>query len=378
MQSEKFREWKTGVSHRLPDPEFDHKLYRIDMYGFHSDITGGSGNDNRLFIKQDLNIKENQHFTYPVFIPFNTNKSHSCILLLHGLNERSWDKYIDWAKFLAINTGKPVILFPIAFHINRSPASWGNPRIMRILMEKRKKEAGNTASLSFANAALSNRLTEEPYRFYNAGKQTIMDIVKLARQIRKGAHSLFRKGTKMDIFGYSIGSFLAEIMLMANPEKLFSESRLFIFCGGAIFRHMYGESRYIMDRAAYEELLYYYCNVWLNPGLKKLIASNSATENLQHAFTSMISPDINPIEREYFFQSAKNRISGISLRKDKVMPFSSVEACMGSKLAVECFDVMDFPFEYSHETPFPKGKADQNTLRSSFYNVFSKCAAFLK
>jgi len=60
---------------------------------------------------------------------------------------------------------------------------------------------GDFSSLSFANAAISERLTEEPLRFYNSGKQTIEDIFQLASQITIGKHPLFRKGTTMDFFG---------------------------------------------------------------------------------------------------------------------------------------------------------------------------------
>jgi hypothetical protein len=352
--------------------------YRVDMFGFKSDVSGFIHNDEKSFLKQDYKIMENRSFLYPVYIPSEIKNPQSCILLLHGLNERNWDKYKDWAEYLCVQTGKPVILFPIAFHINRAPSDWGNPRSMALLMAKRKKEAGNPGSLSFANAALSNRLTEEPYRFYSSGRQTISDVTDLARQIRDGKHPLFPKGTTIDIFGYSIGSFLAEIMLMANPEKLFSDSKLFIFCGGAIFRYMYGESKYIMDRLAYERLLQYYCDEWIVPITRNPFRKNTGLDKLQEAFTSMITPEVNREHRESFFSKWRNRIAGISLIKDKVMPYSAVEACMGSRLAGECFEIMDFPYEYSHESPFPSnGKVDNNTLRSSFLSVFSKSAAFL-
>ena len=46
--------------------------------------------------KNDTLIPENRSFSYPVFTPGNT-KSDKVILLLHGLNERSWVKYLVWA-----------------------------------------------------------------------------------------------------------------------------------------------------------------------------------------------------------------------------------------------------------------------------------------
>ncbi len=352
--------------------------YRVEMYGFESDASEFINKEEKSYLKQDYLIRENRSFLYPVYVPSEIKNLRSCIILLHGLNERNWDKYKDWAKYLCVHTGKPVILFPIAFHINRAPSAWGNPRTMALVMQKRKTEAGNPGSLSFANAALSNRLTEEPYRFYSSGRQTIDDVTNLARQIRDGKHPLFPNGTTIDIFGYSIGSFLAEIMLMVNPQKLFSDSNLFIFCGGAIFRYMYGESKYIMDRLAYERLLQYYCDDWIVPITRTQSRKKTGLDKLQEAFTSMITPEVHREHRESFFSKWKNRIAGISLIKDKVMPYSAVEACMGSRLAGECFEVMDFPYEYSHESPFPSnGKVDENTLRNSFLKVFSKSAVFL-
>ena len=42
------------------------------------------------------------------------------------------------------------------------------------------------------------------------------------------------------------------------------------------------------------------------------------------------------------------------------------------------FEILDFPFEYSHETPFPaSGRADLRLVEASFREVFRKSAAFL-
>lgn len=321
---------------------------------------------------------ENKKFRYPVFVPTGKQKFNSCIILMHGLNERFWDKYLYWAEYLAISTGKPVILFPIAFHMNRSPSSWSDPRIMRGLVEKRKTVTGENKSLCFANVALSERLSEDPNRFYNSGHQTVLDLTELVRDIKEGKHLLFEPGTQVDFFAYSIGAFISEILFMANPYGLFSTSRLFIFCGGSIFKSMYGESRCIMDKPAYDKIFGYYCFDWL-----KMLDKNVSSGKLKHdsfldAFNAMIDPGIFKAERESFFLSQQERISGISLLKDKVMPYSGVEACMGSELAGKCFEVMDFPYEYSHESPFPfNGQADEVSLNKSFLSVFQKAATFL-
>jgi len=372
-QKELLFRFRTGIAKKT-----ERLHLRIEKFGFVSEVKRSPVNGKYENPTKDVEIQENRSFTYPVFAPAGKNGFRSCILLLHGLNERSWDKYLYWAEYLAVNTRKPVILFPIAFHINRAPSDWGNPRSMALLMDKRRKDFGDPGSLSFVNAALSERLTEAPVRFYNSGRQTVRDISWLAKQIRNGDHPLFPGGATMDLFGYSIGSFLAEILLMANPGNLFSSSRLFIFCGGTIFSHMHGESRYIMDKTAYDRLFKYYCDEWFSYPADEGYRETVEYMNLRNAFNSMIRPEINRDTRENFFKRYKTRIAGISLLKDKIMPFEGVEACMGNKPARECFEVVDFPYEYSHESPFPaNGRIDEEVLDTSFRYVFRKCAAFL-
>jgi hypothetical protein len=320
--------------------------------------------------KNDILIDENRNFTYPLFFHKDCAKAKEVIVLLHGLNERNWDKYLCWAEYLATNTGKAVMLFPIAYHINRSPVQWSDPRSMSLLVRKRQLVVGTDHSLCFANAALSERLFESPSRFYTSGRQTIQDLTNLVRQIKEGEHPLFAKGTSVDFFAYSIGAFLSEVILMSNPERLFDKSKLFVFCGGSIFRYMFGESRCIMDKPAYERLLQYYCSEWLDIRQKG--------DQMLDAFNTMIIPEVEREKRESFFSKLGNRLSGISLKKDKVMPYAGVEACMGRAEANKHFTLTDFPYEYTHESPFPiNGRVDTSLLNSSFNDVFSRASLFL-
>jgi len=372
-QKELFDLFRIGKNVKLNDSKIDIQTFEFEsktLIPFYSEMDAN--------LLHDATISENTCFNYQVFVPMGKPKSEAFILLLHGLNERNWDKYLSWAEYLVLQTGKPVILFPIAFHINRAPSVWGNPRSMKIVMDKRMTEAGDHRSLSFVNAALSERLSIEPYRFYSSGRQTIQDITLLTSQIKNGDHPLFATGASADIFAYSIGSFLSEILLMANPLNLFTTSRLFVFCGGSIFSHMYGESRCIMDKTAYEKLFHYYKDEWLNIVKKATASGRMLHDGLLSAFNAMINPDIYKDERETFFNSCKNRITGISLRKDKVMPWSGVEACMGSQLSEQCFELIDFPYNYTHEFPFPaNGQIDEVSLNNSFLSVFQKATAFL-
>ena len=138
-----------------------------DIKIFNTEFSSDIPSDDFLNVNDSL-IPENYHFSYPVFAPGNRS-SEKVILLLHGLNERSWVKYLAWAYWLARNTDSYVVLFPISFHINRSPESWSDPRKMLNLMKLRKSTLGEIRMSSFANAALSNRLSEDPMRFFNSG-----------------------------------------------------------------------------------------------------------------------------------------------------------------------------------------------------------------
>ena len=60
------------------------------------------------------------------------------LLLFHGLNEKDWDKYLPWAHALARATGKAVLLFPTAFHMNRAMGHWSDHRCMHRASQERR------------------------------------------------------------------------------------------------------------------------------------------------------------------------------------------------------------------------------------------------
>ena len=128
------------------------------------------------------------------------------------------------------------------------------------LLKDRNSSLGEIDMSSFANIALSNRLTEDPMRFFKSGYQTVEDIIKLASDISNGKHPVIPGTRNINIFAYSIGAFLAEIIIMGNPDNLFSEIKLFIFCGGSVFSNMKGSSKLIMDKRAFDRVYNYYLN----------------------------------------------------------------------------------------------------------------------
>lgn len=327
------------------------------------------------FSGNDYSIKENIEFSYPVFVP--SSAGSKAIILLHGLNERSWDKYLAWAYYLASGTGSYVILFPISFHISRAPVSWKDPRTMIRLIRERIPVTGEIRNSSFANHALSRRLAEDPRRLVRSGYQTVNDIIRLVNQIREGSHPVVPATGKINIFSYSIGAFLSEILLMSDGRGLFSDTKLFIFCGGSVFGRMNAESKHIMDRLAYENTCRYYKNDFEKEiESKGSVLGRLVSGPLGMAFRSMLDPVRFRHQREKSLAAINDRIFAIALSGDKVVPPAGVIETLGTKSHVE---VMDFPYDYTHEKPFPvsnngiAGKVD-----AAFEKIFIPACRFLE
>jgi len=360
-------QFQLGVDTHLDDTNID-----IRFFSFQSTLQEANG-EKVIASPNDGKISENLSFIYPVFFPGGIQRTDKAILLLHGLNERNWSKYLPWAEYLCKETAKPVILFPIAFHVNRSPQSWSNPRDVKRIMDLRRQRNGEDRALSFANVTFSERISEKPSRFYCSGRQSLNDLSQLFGEIKQGSHPLFFENTQIDIFAYSIGAFLAEITLMTNPQNLFSDSKLFILCGGGVFSSMFGQSRSIMDKTAYEKLYQYYLNEFTED-----IKIRSAHDKAFESFNSMISLERNQQERLAFFEQLGNRLKGISLERDKVMPYYGVVEALGNDCAVSRISKLDFPFEYSHEHPFPVGRfIDSKEVDNAFTHIFEEAVEFL-
>lgn len=327
---------------------------------------------------EDKEITENRSFSYPVFAPRQSD-SNKVILLLHGLNERSWIKYLSWAYSLAEKTDSYVVLFPISFHINRSPTAWKDPRSMLHLLKYRESSLGPIEMSSFANLALSNRLAEDPVRFFKSGYQTVEDIVKLASDINRGYHPLIPQTSSINIFAYSIGAFLAEIIMMGNPGNIFSESKLFMFCGGSVFSNMKGASKFIMDKRAFDRVYNYFlydfeATIRGKSPLVEFLNSNP----LGISFRSMIDLGRFKTFRESILKKLRDQIHTITLVKDTIIPARGIVGTLGNFSDNNNLKVWDFPYTYSHENPFPvldsplKKKVDH-----WFERLFAEAALFL-
>jgi hypothetical protein len=331
----------------------------------------------------DNMVDENREFSYPIFFPESEKKHKRAILLLHGLNERSWEKYWTWAHFLCKKNGVPVILFPISFHMNRAPEEWGNPRAMFPLMketEQKQHEMGEITT--YLNFALSMRLIDDPLRFFNSGHQSALDIIQLTTQLQQGELARFEKETSVDFFAYSIGAFLAQILMVANPNQLFEKSRFFLFCGGALFCDMHGASKHILSKDAFERISEFYLKeipIQVKKGtpLGQFMVNNP----LGQAFYAMLSADKNSEMRNDAFKRFSERLYVLSLTKDSVIPPEGIKTAVEPQQQVGKinYEELDFPFEYTHEIPFPHDAKPewQQAVNRAFDEVFTKAASFL-
>jgi hypothetical protein len=142
---------------------------------------------------------------------------------------------------------------------------------------------------------------------------------------------------------------------------------------------MYGVSKLIMDKAAYEKINTFYTRTIDSAVPEKQNLSRFFGEFiLGKAFYSMIKEENNKHFREARFMDASKNIYSLSLLKDRVIPPSGTNSalCFNEKRR-EMAETIDFPFEYCHETPFPVlGKMDKNIVDYWFGEVFWRAAEF--
>lgn len=328
----------------------------------------------------DGQMVENASFTFPIVFPQVGASYGRAILMFHGINERSWKKYLPWAYTLAERTGQPVILFPMAFHINRGQRRWASLQAMQPLLEQRLALQGQENS-TFANVAISQRLHDAPVRFYLAGHQSAEDILQLIGLIKRGGVEGLREGAQVDAFAYSIGAMLAQALFIANPDGIFDGAKMFMLCGGSHFSTMRGCTRLIMDRLAHTALRSFFLNDFLS-----LLDGSSAfaeyfrTNPLGLGLSAMIEPTRNAALFGQRMAAMAGRLRVITLRDDQVIPsrciqetFAGIAPGMGDDFMRE----LHFEYGYRHEMPFPIFKDSMSELvDAAFEEVFGYATEF--
>jgi len=328
----------------------------------------------------DAHLKENNEFNYHIFKPANAEKAKEVILLFHGFNEKYWFKYLPWAYSLQKKTGKTIILFPIAFHMNRAPHDWSDMKKMYEVSMNRKKEFPDIINCSMSNVAISSRLHAKPQRFFWSGLQTYNDIMQLIAQIRKGEHQLIDSTATFDIFSYSIGSLLAQILMMTNQNNEFEKSKSYMFCGGAVFNRMSPVSKFIIDSEA---------SVAMYSHIIEHIDSHLAhNKRLQHYlkqhpegiyFFSMLDYRKLKVHRENRLREIASRMKGLTLEKDSIIPsYEIISTLRGADHSIPIsVDVFDFPYPYKHEEPFPATEKNAQLIDEQFTRFIDHASEFL-
>lgn len=323
-------------------------------------------------------IEQNNRFRYPVLT--SSSQSKDVIILLHGLNERTWHKHLTGARYLAEQSGKAVLMFPLSYHINRGLPDWINPRKMAGALEKRKNSHPGIREASVVNLALSERLTVCPERFFHAGLQSTMDLIRLMDQIRNGEHPLFEKGTRIQIFAYSISCMLIQSLIISNPNNILKDTKIVLFAGGSIFSKMQGISKFIMDNVAFDIIKKHYTQAVL---YKKDFLKNLQPGQIEYqfadAFRSIVLPDFLRRVRMTAFRNFSDQLMVLALREDKIMPINGIREAFGSNFLKSAHSkILHFPYDYTHENPFPVlyERLDEQ-VDDAFHSVYESALKFL-
>jgi pimeloyl-ACP methyl ester carboxylesterase len=272
----------------------------------------------------DSELEPNNRFRYPLIREHsrggNPPRHHHALILLHGLNEGTFSKYIPWAHQLWSRLEVPIILFPLAFHMNRVLPAWAS--LQTEIFERRSRLPDNDSAHRY-NAVISERLGTHPARFFWGAVQTYLDLVDLVREIRSGRHPHFAPDARVDLLGYSAGGYFTLLLLMDDPERLFRDSRGVVFASGVPIRDLDLASPLILDLTA-------------EVALMKLFVKNVAppsSPRMQHWFEhhgegrwmrTLCGSKHARAQLENRFRELAPRLMGIANTNDEVVPVGAM------------------------------------------------------
>ncbi|MDR0354136.1 MAG: DUF6051 family protein [Deltaproteobacteria bacterium] len=337
-----------------------------------------------LFALADKDILENKSFKYFLIGRDGGDlgpKSARAVILLHGLNEKKWDKYLPMAARLASGLDAQVVLFPLAFHMNRAPELWSNTRIMGKVSKWRESLHPHLIGSSLSNAAISYRIQQNPSRFFYSGLESYQNVLELLRRIRADEHPFIAADAQIDFFTYSIGSFLGEILFLTNQDNLFDESRLIAFCGGPVFNRLAAVSKFIIDSEA-EVALYSFLIEHLESRSRsdELLRTLLNRPGVGSNFKAMLNYRLDREYREERFKALSNRLLALTLTKDDVVPpYEATATFQGARgdIPVKVAE-FDPPYPYRHEDPFPVSQKYASQIDEWFDRIFAEAIAFLR
>lgn len=371
-----------SLSHKiLPGADNYHCTYHdIDLRNTFSFYNNIGTIDNNIHI-EDINVSENEYFKYRIVKPKGIDKLKEFVFLFHGFNEKDWTKYLPWAKALCEKTQKAIVLFPIAFHMQRAPKHWSDKREMYKLSEVRKKRFPNVINSTLFNVAISMRLHSMPQRFIWSGFQSYYDVLQFIDECRAGNVKYIDKDFKFDIFAYSIGGFLALILKLVNFDNYFDQTKIAMFCSGATFNRLSPVSKFILDSesnvALYSFLVEHFEKMLEKDNLLNHYMRQGHLEG--RIFYAMLDYQKERDFRENLLRKYEHQIYAITLKKDKIIPsFEVVNTLKGAYRDINIkVEELDFNHNYTHENPFPINTKEQNKIDDNFEMVFNKISEFI-
>ena len=340
----------------------------------------GNGIANNSVHIKDIFVKENRSFNYQIVKPKGTDKVKRVVFMFHGFNERDWSKYLPWAKAISDGTKSAIVLFPIAFHMQRAPKEWSNTREMYKLSEDRKQMYPTIKNSSLTNVAVSMRLHAMPHRALWSGLQTYNDVLQLVKDIKKGNNIHIDRDAHFDMFSFSIGGFLAQVLKMTNYNNYFETSKVCLFCSGATFNNQAPSSKFILDSET-DAALYAY----LVKDLDETIEKDHALRHYLKGeflpgkiFYAMLDYDKEREYRESMLKKYEDQIYAVSLTKDDIVRPQDIEHTLkGANGDINILiDELDFEYNYIHENPFPVMGVDPKKVDESFEIMFEKVLSF--
>jgi hypothetical protein len=308
----------------------------------------------------DCAVAENLEFRYPFLRGHQPGQERSrhVIVMLHGLNERSWSKYVPWAFQLWRTTGASVALFPLSFHVNRVLPTWG--RGQEALLARRRQLPGNESAHPF-NCVLSDRLEAHPERFFWGGLQSYRDVLGLLRLIRSGAHPTIHPEAQVDLLGFSAGGYVALGLMLGDEDGLLSQTRCVLFESGAAMRNTQLTSRLIMDLACDVALMKLY--VRFTPRLANPRLLHWLTHHEEGRwFRAIFGEETERLRFEARLKELAPRLLAISNVSDLVIPAGAVFNTLKGKHRDTGVRVEELTLGV-HEHPFVCGDYEQRDRR---------------
>jgi hypothetical protein len=353
-----------------------HDQYLKSDFSFYTDV----GRIKDHVHQKDIEIKENLKTIYHLIRPKSAADPKKVVFLFHGFNEKDWAKYLSWAKSICEGTGSTVILFPLAFHMQRAPRHWSSTREMYQLSLVRKKRFPHIIHSSLSNVAISMRLHSMPQRFIWSGLQSYYDVIQLIESIKNGEHPHIDPDFSFHIFAYSIGGFLAQILKLSNFNGYFNQTKVCLFCSGATFNRLSPVSKFILDSEAnvalYSFLVEHFDTILQKDQLLNHYIKGDHVEG--KVFHSMLDYQKMRDFREGLLKKYESQIYAITLVKDKVIPsFEVINTLNGAYRDINIkVDELDFERAYTHENPFPVIRGSYLQVDADYQFVFNKVISF--